>query len=125
MSKLKELIAELEKVGGPDRELDGKIHNLIHGTEYVRSSASVTGYFTSATDNGCPHVERYTASLDAAVDLVNRVLPGAKWEVTTTGFKPGCTIIMLGKVAGGAYAGTPTLAIIVAVLRAKLAQEEA
>jgi hypothetical protein len=76
MSDLSSLIARLEKAEGPDRGLDGYIHNGAFGTAYVRVPESVTGFFTSNSDNGCPEVPAYSSSLDAAVSLAERVLPG-------------------------------------------------
>ena len=123
MSRLEELIAELEKVAGPSRDFDWSIAQITNLPEVWPETASWPPFMAgSKFDKAIP---LFTASLDAAVALVERVLPGAKYEITTTGFKPGCTIVVGGKVAGGAYAATAVLAITVATLRPKLAQEEA
>ncbi len=59
-----------------------------------------------------------TDSLDAAVALVERVLPLAEWEVTTSGFKPGATVIPNGSPHGVAHASSPARALLAAALRA-------
>lgn len=71
------LIERLQLAPLPDRRLDGEIHNAIYGTAYVYvGAASPHGFHTSQTDNGCPLVPFYTASLDAAIALAERALPG-------------------------------------------------
>jgi hypothetical protein len=75
--ELSDLLARVEAATGPDRELDGAIHNALFGTNYVRSTGSVTGFMTSPTDNGNPPVERYTASIDAALALALKIAPDA------------------------------------------------
>lgn len=71
------VIERLEKATGPDRELDGDLHNAVYGTAYIRVPASVTGFFTAVGDNGCPTVPYFTGSVDAALALADRVLPDA------------------------------------------------
>ncbi len=88
-SDMVELLARIEAATGPDRELDGDLHNVLFGTAYVRSAGSVSGFMTSETDNGNPYVERYTASIDAALALVERMLPGYRWGVSAVGIKRG------------------------------------
>jgi len=61
----------------------------------------------------------FTRSLDAAVALVERVLPGAEWEVSNTGRRPGATVISYERrKREGAYASTPAIALCIAILRA-------
>lgn len=80
---LPSLIKRLEEAEGPSRELDGDIHNGVFKTEYVRVPNSVTGFLTSKTDNGCPTVPPYSSSVDAAISLAERVLPGWMWKLGT------------------------------------------
>lgn len=62
---------------------------------------------------------RYTASLDAAVGLVERVLPDARWEVSTAEKCPGAIVSSYERRVGeGAYAATPAIALVLALLRA-------
>ena len=67
----------------------------------------------------------WTASLDAAIALVKRVLPGATYEVTTTGMRPGASILAGAGIGAGAYAPTPPLALLTAMFRALVAKMEA
>lgn len=130
MADLTALIERLEKADGPDRELDGSIHNRLFGTEYVRSPRSVTGFLTSSENNGCPTVPAYTASIDAAVALAERVLPGSLYRIEKLGDGSGLPTSKRGWATAGlpgeqeqAYAATPALAICIATLRALSAQE--
>lgn len=68
----------------------------------------------------CDFVE-VKAFLDAAMALVPE---GWRFEVTTTGFKPGASIVTDRGTfinGGGAYAATPALALCAAALRARAA----
>jgi hypothetical protein len=62
MSKFADVIARLEKAEGPDRGIDGAI-------------AMALGLMPSG--------DRYTASIDAAIALVERMLPGWRWSIGT------------------------------------------
>lgn len=137
MQKLEELIAALERAEGPDRWLDAKVAAALEPHRFDASPFSnirPIPNFRLGKSEGVIRFEggglmdmrffpAVTASIDAAVALVDRVLPEVKLEITTTGFKPGCTVVMGGTVTGGAYAATPALAITIATLRAKLSQE--
>ncbi len=134
MTDLRGLIERVEKATGLDRELDGAIHNALFGTAYVRCTGSVTGFMTSATNNGNPTVPIYTNSVDAALALVEKMRPGYRWGVSSVAIKIGAHPD--GKTAYGegfrahvtknsplrpmpstADAPTPALAIILALLR--------
>lgn len=117
-SDLRALIERLEKLEGPDRQLDDAILAYSYGTKPI-------GFFLpgSKIDKEMP---RLTASLDAAIALCERVLPGRGY-----GFLPGWT-------KDGAFAGvicadsgpvdllaatiapgpTPALALLLATLKA-------
>lgn len=78
---MKDLITRIAAAAGPDRSLDVAVHEatgLPFAMEYW-SEAS-----TEQTRN-LNLVPRYTASLDAAVGLVERVLPGWDWKVAKHG----------------------------------------
>lgn len=139
--QIADLITKLESATGPSRELDGEIHNGLHGTQYLRSTASVTGFFTSETDNGCPSVDHYTASIDAAVALVERVLPGWHWTISNNNRRftdqewkgPWASISsdeFNNDISGhdddyfDAFAPTPALALVIAALRALSPKEQ-
>lgn len=65
MTDLSSLIESLEKATGPSNDLDYQISALVRGTTL------------GAGD--------YTSSIDAAVALANRVLPGWDWGVESFG----------------------------------------
>jgi len=69
MADRSSLIAQLEKAEGPDRELDGDIWR------YAMSSETRGVKFGPV-----PHL---TSSIDAAVSLAERVLPG--WTIASVG----------------------------------------
>lgn len=64
MTTFSDIIARLENATGPDRDLD-------------RLIAKETGAFEII------EAKNYTASLDAAIALVERILPGWGWRVAT------------------------------------------
>lgn len=116
-----ELAKRCEKATGPDRELDDRIDVAVfperHAVAHV--FAERQGPFCRWL-NRCP---RYTASLDAALTLV---LEGLRFEVTTTGYKPGATVCgnSLTGPHEGSYAATPALALTSASLRARASMME-
>lgn len=65
MSDLAELLVRVKAATGPDREIDRAIERLEHGPDVI------------------PFTPAYTASIDAALALVERVLPG--WFVDHMG----------------------------------------
>jgi hypothetical protein len=77
--KLSDLIERVEKATGPDREIDYEIARTIEG--YANAPTDLEGI--QAADHGAGiwpdggQPGRYTASLDAAIALVERVLPDA------------------------------------------------
>ncbi len=140
MRKLEELIAELEKAEGPSLDLDGAIEVQVR-----RFEAAATGldemhwakwqhYGNHVFEGGTEYdAEHFTGSLDAAVALVDRVLPG--WRIRS---EHGDNYSMVEFVRGwGAHKeilGIATserpddqiaLCVCAATLRTKLAQEEA
>lgn len=161
MSKLEELIAELESADDGSRKLDWTIadylgdipeHRILAvGWDYdwYRNSESDYALWKATDSEGRSsqlwQAPQVTSSLDAAVALVNRVLPGAQISLfighltaakdgsgsraqVMRGKGPKCpdTGIRWPKLHGECFhAPTPALALCVAVLRAKLAQEEA
>lgn len=140
MSKLEELIAALEKAEGFDRELDLQIGLLVDGwklgylsKDFVWSEGLGTsfvkdheGNINSAHPGGM--YPSYTESLDEAVALVNRVLPATTMNVRIA--SDGSAHVQIfshpehrGLDPRGQHV-TPAIALCIAVLRAKLGQEE-
>jgi len=134
---ISELIKALEAADGPSRELDVAIDMTLWPNKMfmpsnpdpldwvvkvgdIWSGVYRDGSYMTNSDRYC---RRYTYSVDAAIALCNRVLPEAKWEITTTGFKPGCTIVSNGRMIAGSYSLIPAIALCLAVLRAKLSQD--
>jgi len=103
-----EIIERLEKADGPDRELDHAIDAML--------------------PTGVPrHVWRpiYTASLDAAIALVERTLPGYIWSVSD-GDEHGPNALVHrpdDKSPVGDMAATPAIALLISMFRALEAKE--
>lgn len=137
MTDLTTLIAKLEAATGPDRELDVAISCAIDGRvlekrgndrkEWLypqgkdggRQDPGPYGYTTNMSPS-------FTASIDAAVALAERVLPGLDWGAYSFG-EDGAQ----GKVwKHGWHDDTviygdhpsPAIALVIAILRAKQAE---
>lgn len=133
-----ELIERLEAASVGSRELDREIMVLIGGAQQV-SEAIFYGpgetvwycgdYEDSAVDVPLPYV---TTSLDAALALAERVLPGWTWDIAgprepITGTDDGRPSAALRLDADRpslriGTATTPALALCIAILRAVAAQ---
>lgn len=109
---LSALIARLEAAEVGSRELDWDI-----------GAALFTGVRGCAAPNA-------TTSLDAALELVKKVLPGWLWDVTTITTavgglrKPLASVVRPDQPEGEeiktwGYGSTPALALCIAILRAK------
>lgn len=111
-----DLMERLERLEWPDRALDLEILARV-----AQAGEWAEGDITYALSDveGTTSPPAYTASLDTAVALVERVLPDAKWDVSTTGFRPGATVVSFARRAReGAYAATPAIALLIAALKA-------
>ena len=102
MTDISELIERVKAATGPDRELDEAIRFYFDpkGSRYYSENSA------------------YTASIDAALALVERVLPEHDWILGHT--NGGLTIhCQLGPDADKmAFGDTPALAILLALLTA-------
>lgn len=127
MTDYASLIERLEKADGPDRNLDGAIYwHLLEENRAERELWWVELQF-SATPENVDWRKPFTSSLDAALSLVERKLPGWVWGVTspdnpeddpalqrqhfTARLRKSVVIIR-------AHAPTPALAVCLALLRA-------
>lgn len=85
MADLSSLIARLEKEKGPNREIDRDIALTVDGFVYEKRGEDAKPWFYHSTIGGrrqlislysSERLPAYTSSIDAAVALVQRVLPG-------------------------------------------------
>jgi len=158
MTDLAELLERVRKATGPDRELDGEIAATLRVGNKLPDWAqnwtgewrpTIQGFVVLMQDDEQPGPNfsspKFTASIDAALALVERVLPG--WKVSLfighmTAAKNGdgarAELIAPGKpkkisasewrwpkVAACYHAQTPALAIVTALLSALIAREPA
>lgn len=115
---LPELLIRVKEAKGPDRELDATVHKKLVGL-CLRYYVNPTGPFYYA-------LPRYTLSIDAALALVERKLPGWRGDIDTAPFEPGdlcgARFFPPGKITNIAeQAATPPLAILAAILSALIA----
>lgn len=109
---LEDLIRRVEAAEGPDRELDKSIARALDQWE----AEPVTGI---AFLCGRP----FTASLDAALALCERVLPGAGLSLNIGAFKEATIWPAKPGRAATAQGRTPALALCLSLLRAVQAQD--
>lgn len=133
---LDRLLADVEGARGPDRLLDARVGSLLlpHGARHCLPNEMCPGQVLQHFPRGRMNVwttPSYTASLDAALALVERVLPGwrrcleevepgARWWA---GVKPPDDTTSGYRGDRFAYAPTPALALCAALLRALQTQE--
>lgn len=129
-----DLLTRLGSGSGSDRLLDVAILYELDREQWERFQAIYVAKMTEAAKNGltnrddacwrfgfgdCP---LFTSSLDAALSLVERLLPGKEVEIVITPTGTKCTIFV--EVAPGAWDGhkgrnkTPARAACAALLRA-------
>jgi len=134
MSDLKELLARVEKAEGVDRELDGHIEVAVRWIEAARVGlkpehrAKWRSNRAGHVSDGFTHYDAgaVTASLDATLALVERVLPG--WGFYLRQDKDGCGAALVYPDAsrvtpGHETAATPALALLASLLKALIAKE--
>jgi len=130
MTKHTDLIARLEALTGPDREVDWDIGLNVGGMKSVRTFGMAGNWFDRCVDETSLSVSMpdYTASIDAAVALCERVLPLM-------------TKIVINTYSGGEYhhaeiesdfgdfngrnSPNPAIALLIATLKALDAKETA
>jgi hypothetical protein len=112
MSELEGLLKRVEAASGPDRELDAD----------VLAGVGIPGGWTLDRVTGESKPVPVTGSIDAALALVSRVCGNVSWRV---GNKPsGRGFCYLGTDLVEHDGATPILAILAALLKAKIAQTE-
>ena len=106
---LEAILARIEAATGPDRELDYDIAIMVRGQPDTDPKIRWAYFY------------RYTASIDAALALTERVLDWS-WRVGNT--PSGRAFCQLGANGIEAEAATPPLAILAATVRAMIATAE-
>lgn len=135
VERLRGLIERLEKLKGPSRDLDWRIEKeLVRAGSFPETALWPPFMVGSKFEKTIP---AYTASLDAAVALVERVLPG--WTgIVDFGGPTKCTATLVGPLReigedfdgapveirddAGGEGSTPAIALLIATLKA-LSQE--
>lgn len=137
MADLKDLIARCERATGGDRELDVRLYaELLDDRDIIERETWITGRSRQPPHDECalgridpgkvqrnftaafhaPEIPAYTSSIDAALALCERVLPGWWWHVSSTHCELHHPITRLKDRR--ASAKTAPLAIILAALKA-------
>lgn len=113
MSDLAELIARVEKLTGPDRRIDSCIE-VACGFAISREGAGMARYERGPKGrrNRVPH---YTASVDVAIALAERLGFVKQWTVDNSSLERPQACVGT-HIADGA---TPVLALLLALLKAK------
>jgi len=116
------LIDRLSKLDGPDRGVDAQIYILFNipaeragRIDYAHGMVGwwpKDGPYVSAVT-----VPAYTASVDAAIALAERVLPGWGWLAQNCGHPAG--VLVKDDIAYEGRGATPAIALCIAILRAK------
>lgn len=116
------LIDRLSKLDGPDREVDAEI--AVHLLGYTRvnrmekwpEAKPIWDFYEGEpfNSNGV-FIPKYTASVDAAIALAERVLPGCDMTIRSK-HKMAWIDGLKGEIA---YGANPAIAACIALLRAK------
>lgn len=136
------LLARLEAAEGPDRDLDAALHvGLCKPQQYpddlryyrlpspnmdhMEMCAPGTYWLKKRSGQSLQAAPHYTASLDAAIALCERAMPGWGWSVTRKG---GCSWACVNEpyatveIVRGEHT-QPALAICIAIVKALIAQQ--
>lgn len=137
---MEDLIKRLEAAEAGDQDLSLEVNIALEGGEPVGKTANyvMEPYWAIRRPNpayvgGFENGPNYpvTTSLDAALALAERVLPGWLWDVTTITTavgglrKPLASVVRPDQPEGEeiktwGYASAPALALCIAILRAKM-----
>lgn len=109
-----DLITRLSKLDAPDREVDAEIHALFHETIWKFEDGRKV----------FRDIPSYTASVDAAIALAERVLPSDFIDIEVNqrrhmGVLSGRAEICAPNFEAEVRAATPAIALLIALLRAK------
>ncbi len=133
-----DLIAKLEALDGPSREVDALIATTIGGFVYEKRGRDQKAWYYPS-DGGwrrqlyssfADKLPAYTASLDAASAIVERVLPGWSWEARRSGFGNGQASVWNpmeqprpGTTIRADHKSSPAIALLIAALKALEARD--
>lgn len=138
MSGLEELLRRVETATRPSRVLDAYIRQWIAGEPLKASEPGPVWYFNhdrilwgdgSWSDEAA--TLHYTSSLDAAIALVEKRLPGIFWLVgkgKTRAAEPpfGCHLMFgTDEIIAEGEAATGPIAILIALLKAEISNRSA
>lgn len=109
---LTRLLARIESATGPSRDLDQDLYDLVWlGLDVPR-------------EEPLPHCPKFTASLDAAIALCERVLPGCnyrvEWQAKAATPERGWASFGKSGEQECAYGYTPALALCAAIIKARM-----
>lgn len=131
--ELEQLLERVKVAKGPDRELDADIAAALgFKIEWKQANYTLEMYPVITWPPGREPCPQFTTSIDAALALVERVLPGFQWLIRndeTRGFfanlhEPHKSPNQ-GHWSAPCWAATPALAILSALLTALIAQKQA
>lgn len=118
------LIDRLSKLDRPDREVDAQIYIQFNipaerAGRIDYANGMVGWYPKDGPYVSAVTVPAYTASVDAAIALAERVLPN--WQVNISRFHDGHAEASVGArhVREPSFGATPAIALCIAILRAK------
>ena len=137
MSDLAELLERVRAATGPDRSIDVAIAIAFPPEGEKRRELSDAStrcgqyWYSHKYEEGSRSALEFTASIDAALALTERMLPGWSWKIVGEpgAVYPHCAVVRnaatLSDVAEAFVAShrTPSLAILSALLAALIAQE--
>lgn len=137
MSALAALLERIEEADRPDRRIDGEIMARFYrrGFRKIGIHDSAKGYVRSRvwvdprTDHWVTSAKygyEFTRSVDEALALVERVLPGVLWEIKSDPHRSGFRAGLWGTGTGivSVDGKTAPFAILAALIRALIAKEE-
>jgi len=132
MTDLAELLERVKAATGPDREIDRDLTEALYSDISTRERRVLANdqFAWMHPEYGLVRCEPYTASVDAALALVERVLP--RWEFNLSVEHPGDDGAAIWRAEIGdplmgfdAEAPTPALALLAAALEALAYQQPA
>lgn len=119
--RLIELHSKVMEASGPDREIDCRLHWLINGESNWLTAIPHNDSGTWEEQGSDLNAKPYTASIDADLALVERVLPGRSVAMSTgDGVRPHAVI----QATWTEQAATLPLAIIASLLTALIVQAQ-